>query len=305
VQVGTVLVEVLESPGHTPETIGRDPILACDSWAAAPTTYISAPSLLKGNDSFGCADYCHKCKQSGPEGEIVKKIWILTFCTVLAVMATTASYADALHGYCVSPAARCNDNRTITPTGDNPPYFAFSYSGSHATNSELWLIGLVPDNKNTGFGLTLAGTNTTDPSATGSLFSKTEWNSGTLQHYLTFFSWPHGVDHPLSAYQDGAKSAGLNAPNGYFAYLFDFGLFDYKTATGDPEFSVSKGAVPQGMLFLEVQANADHRVLVDTPNSPTLIETKTMSTVPEPGSMLLLGSGLIGTAGVLRRKLMN
>lgn len=234
----------------------------------------------------------------------MKKVLTFATCAMVLALAATA-YADTLHGSCVSPTAPCSDNGTITPMGTNPPHFSFSYSGSHATNSDLWLIGLVPDNENTGFSLTLAGTNTADPSATGSLFSKTEWNSGALQNYLTAFTWPNGTNHPLSAYQSGATKLGLTAPNGYFVYLFNFGLFDYKTAPPDPEFSVSSGTVPQGMLFLGVQTNADNKVIVDTPNSGTLIEAKSMSTVPEPGSLLLLGSGAIGLAGVLRRKLVK
>src|SRR6516164_9464372 len=181
----------------------------------------------------------------------MRKVWTLAFWTMLAVMAVTASYADTLHGYC--PTATCNDNGTVTAMNDNPPFFAFSYSGNLSrANGDLFLIGLVPDTENTGFSLTLDGTNTTNAAATGSLFSSTEWDSGKLQDYLTFFSWPHGNDHPLSAYQDGALSVGLTAPAGYFVYLFDFGAFNYQTAVGDPMFSVSGGAVEQGMLFLAV-----------------------------------------------------
>jgi len=231
----------------------------------------------------------------------MKKVWTLALCTVLAVMTVTASYADTLHGYC--PTATCNDNGTITSMSDNPPSFAFSYSGNLSrANGDLFLIGLVPDTENTGFSLTLDGTNTTNTAAAGSLFSATEWNGGKLQDYLTFFSWPHGNDHPLSAYQDGAVSLGLTAPAGYFVYLFDFGAFNYQTAPGDPAFSVSAGAVEQGMLFLALLTDSNHLVQVDTPNTATLIETNPRP-VPEPGSLLLLASGVIGTAGALRRKL--
>src|SRR6516164_1001187 len=134
----------------------------------------------------------------------MKRSFTFLLFAVLVVLAASAAYADTLHGYCVPPAAACTDNGTITPTGDNPPYFAFSYAGNlNNAHGDFWLIGLVADNQNNGFSLNLNGTNTTNPSASASLVIGTEWNSGFLSAYLLAqggpFTFPHN-SHPLDAY---------------------------------------------------------------------------------------------------------
>jgi hypothetical protein len=229
---------------------------------------------------------------------------LLFLASVLMVAASVAS-AATLHGYCVAPADPCSDNGTITPTDDNPPSFAFSYSGNlNDAHGDFWLIQLVPDNHNASFSLTLNGTNTTNSPVAGSLFSGTEWNSGFLSDYMSP-AWDFGgPSHPLSAYLPSTQGVDPGA-NGYYVYLYDFGAFDYKTAAGDPTFSVNDGAVPQGSVFLSVLTDYGTRnVTVDTPNSASILETTPPpASAPEPSSILLIGSGFLVVAGVLRRKM--
>ena len=202
-----------------------------------------------------------------------------------------------------APASPCTDNGTITPTNDNPATFAFSYAGNlNRGHGDFWLVELVPDNHNAGFSLTLNGANTANLSETASLFSTTEWNSGKLSDYLSTFNFG-GPAHPLSAYLPSTQGVDAGA-NGYYVYLFDFGAFDYKTAAGDPTFSVSSGDVPEGSIFLSLLTDYNTKnVRVDTPNSASILETGSPASAPEPSSILLLGSGILGFAGVLRRRL--
>ena len=234
--------------------------------------------------------------------------WAVWLAMVLMAGVSVAS-ADTLHGYCVSPASTCSDNGTITPTGANPPYFAFDYAGNKKNgHGDFWLIDLVPDNQNSGFSLTLHGANTTNSSVSGSLSSPTEWKGGFLGAYLTTpFNFGKHPAHPFDAYLPSTQTVDSGA-NGYFVYLFDFGNVVYNgKGTNDPSFSVSSGAVPQGSVFLAVLTNSDERVTVDTPNSASILEDAPAphlgSPVPEPSSILLLGSCTVGLAGVLRRKL--
>jgi hypothetical protein len=51
------------------------------------------------------------------------------------------------------------------------------------------------------------------------------------------------------------------------------------------------------------QRDICQNVTVDTPNSASLLETGSPSATPEPSSILLVGSGVLGFAVVLRRRL--
>jgi PEP-CTERM motif-containing protein len=229
------------------------------------------------------------------EIKVIRQIVVVLAVLMFAMGASAAT----LHGYCVSPAAPCIDNGTITPTTTNPPFFAFSFSGNASKNGsgDFLLVGLVPDNQNSGFSLTLDGTNTTASSVAGSLVSSTEWNSGFLSAYLTSPKFPHKT-HPIDAYLPSTQAVDPGA-KGYFVYFFNFGAFNYNT-TPDPNFSSGSGAVPQGVVFFATLVNSDGVVTVDTPNSASILEAGAMSSVPEPETLLMFGSGIIGFAAIVR-----
>jgi hypothetical protein len=60
---------------------------------------------------------------------------------------------------------------------------------------------------------------------------------------------------------------------------------------------VSSGTALYAMLVV------DGKIKFITPNSEALIVGRNSAAIPEPGTMILMGSGLVGLAGVARRKL--
>ena len=82
-----------------------------------------------------------------------------------------------------------------------------------------------------------------------------------------------------------------------------FGYANLGTITSMP-FSVTASGVPYGTaLYAEIINPSNGQVLHITPNSEAGIFEGETSPVPEPGSLALLGTGLVGIATQIRRKL--
>jgi hypothetical protein len=66
--------------------------------------------------------------------------------------------------------------------------------------------------------------------------------------------------------------------------------------------NVTMNGVPAGTALYAMMV-VDGKIKFITPNSEALITENNRAAVPEVGSMALMGTGLIGIAGIVRRKL--
>jgi len=237
----------------------------------------------------------------------------------LASLMTGIASADTLHPSCTGCSDTSAGVATAYTTTSNPPTFSFTDQGTGqkpaSAKGDFWLVELVPDNKNVAANVTLSGQNTTASSVTGNLFNSTEWNSGQLSTYLNSKFSSFSPKGPIGAYLPLTQSVDPGA-NGYFVYLFDFGYKTFGGNSADPIFSVANGTVPQGSMFLALLTDQNtFHVNTASPQSGALFvagtptnevpptdPTNPTSPVPEPSSLMLMGSGVMALAGAARRR---
>jgi hypothetical protein len=216
---------------------------------------------------------------------------------------TPADMLDPLHGYCAPAATQCIDNGTNSPTSINAPsHFGFTVSPGPAAG-DLLIDVLVPNNE-TASSFALTGT----LSGTASEFSTTAWTSGSLAPYLGLAASPN---NPIGAYLPSTQALDP-AATGFFVYQVDLGtltlqgpsspnVFPLETiSAGIPLASYIVGFLNEGTsLSPNWIATANSGAIFETSSPPVSI---TSSTVPEPGSLLLLGSGVVVALRKIRRR---
>ena len=235
-------------------------------------------------------------------GHAMKPSFLLSLCSasLLAFATSTVAHADALHGFCYG-GATCGDMGPNTPTSVNPPKFGFVSSPSGDTGA-FYIDILVPNN----VGTVLTGLNVMNTSnsttSTATLFSPIAWSSGQLDTYLNLAGGANPAN-PIGAFLP-ATQALVPSATGFFVYQDSLGT---QTLNGNGPLLTLQSALPLGSYivgFLNV-GTANSPNFVGTANSGAIFETGsgTPPPVPEPSSLMLLGSGIAVAAGLVRRRM--
>ncbi len=217
---------------------------------------------------------------------------------------------------CTAPLG--GDPNVIDPTSIN-----VGFAGDHTAISPLLIIVAVP---NAGPDPTISLPSGVSPIAAGTYYGfatnggLTGMLDGTLSTSLSntqnAYNAISTTDPGGGSSEQGGKMAGFDIANGIavgssfnlYVYGIDFALnSDSKNGAVNSPINIDFTGIANGSFVIAYNCGTAGSTCTDgqigsTPFTNAGVVTGGPPTTPEPGSMLLMGSGLLGLAGMLRRR---
>ncbi len=254
---------------------------------------------------------------------LMKPLLLVMGVALLAALGTTSLMAQTVVDPQIYVCTGCTAPLGGDPNVINPASINVGFAGDHTAVSPLLIIVAVP---NSGPDPTISLPSGVNPIAAGTYygFATNGGLTGMLDGTLsTSLSNTQNAYNAISttepgggSSEQGGKMAGFDIANGIavgssfnlYVYGINFALnSDSKNGTVNSPINIDFTGIAKGSFVIAYNCSMAGSTCTDgdigsTPFTNAGVVTGGPPTVPEPGSMLLMGSGLLGLGGMLRRR---